>query len=206
MNQKYGHWYDGQFYYRLLDRLDSPLHRRLVAAVPAGASVLDIGCGSGGVSLGLAKKCRKVVGVDASERMIRAAEKRLAKSGLNNVCFGETEALEFLTVTNEKFDFIILSLVLHEMSPHLRAAVLENSRRAADKLVIQDYATPIKSPYWRFVTRLIERMTSPAHYRNFCDFQNSGGLLPLLKKHGYRIESDRINRQGFLRITVAVPD
>ncbi|GAB4338870.1 MAG: hypothetical protein Kow0037_23320 [Calditrichia bacterium] len=203
MAREYGHWYDGRLYHWLLDRSGSPLHRRLIAAVPPGSAVLDIGCGSGGVVLGLAEKCRKVIGVDASRGMIRAAERRRSEAGFSNVRFEESDALEYLTLTNEHFDYIIYSLVLHEMNPDLRLAVLQNSRRVSGRILVQDYATPINSRKWRWITRAVERLTSPQHYNNFLDFQQNGGLLPLLEKEGYEVESDRLNRQGFLRITVA---
>ena len=51
--------------------------------LPPGASILDIGCGTGRHSLGLAKLGFQVTGVDLSPDMLAIAEAARQKSGLN---------------------------------------------------------------------------------------------------------------------------
>src|SRR5512136_2085211 len=57
--------------------------RRLRRAVPEGALVVEIGCGSGELARGLAAKGWKVLGIDLSAEMLRLARKkaRIAGSG-----------------------------------------------------------------------------------------------------------------------------
>ncbi|MDP9241458.1 MAG: SAM-dependent methyltransferase, partial [Actinomycetota bacterium] len=43
---------------------DTPSRRRALEALPAGGSVLDVGCGGGAASLALAPPAGRLVGVD----------------------------------------------------------------------------------------------------------------------------------------------
>jgi SAM-dependent methyltransferase len=67
------------FFYRLCAEPSvEPMHRRIAAEVPVGAgSVLDLGCGAGKVVrlIASAHPGVRVVGIDSSEPMIRAARK-----------------------------------------------------------------------------------------------------------------------------------
>jgi SAM-dependent methyltransferase len=51
---------------------DTPSRRRALAALPAGGSVLDVGCGGGAASLGLAPPAAFLIGVDVSAAMLDA--------------------------------------------------------------------------------------------------------------------------------------
>jgi SAM-dependent methyltransferase len=58
--------------------IDKPWHDRFVAALPVGASVLDLGCGSGSpVAKYMAERGLKVTGVDSSPRLISLCRRRL---------------------------------------------------------------------------------------------------------------------------------
>lgn len=72
---------------RALDAQLAPLGERLLeaAAVAAGASVLDVGCGCGGTSLELARRTGaggSVLGVDVSAPMLEVARERAQAAGL----------------------------------------------------------------------------------------------------------------------------
>jgi len=65
-----------------------------------GESVLEIGCGTGAVTLPLAEAVGqhgRVVAVDISEPMLNAARQRVAESGMHNVTLllGDAQVLEF---------------------------------------------------------------------------------------------------------------
>lgn len=57
----------------------------------AGKRVLDIGCGWGRLSLGLARVAARVVGLDRDPTAIREARKRAAAAGLDTVEFHEAD-------------------------------------------------------------------------------------------------------------------
>jgi SAM-dependent methyltransferase len=77
-------WVDAQ---QTLDQLFSPLEKLLVemaCAAPAGR-VLDVGCGTGGTTLAIARALgagAECTGIDISEPMIAAARSRAAREGL----------------------------------------------------------------------------------------------------------------------------
>ncbi|CRK61286.1 Methyltransferase [Alloactinosynnema sp. L-07] len=71
-------WVDSQ---ELLDKLLKPVEDVLVDAV-AGPAVLDVGCGTGGTTVAVARKVGTCVGVDISGSMIAAAEKRAELAGV----------------------------------------------------------------------------------------------------------------------------
>jgi SAM-dependent methyltransferase len=96
----YTHWAKtGKAYHKWLQHVYQ-------AHIPAGRSVLEIGCGRGDLLACL--QPRHGVGIDLSGEMIRLA--REAHPGLT---FIETEAVEF--EPGETFDFIILSDVLNDV-------------------------------------------------------------------------------------------
>ena len=52
-------------------------------------TVLDLGCGTGAIALGLAEDAERVVGRDISEGMLAQAREKASERGLDNVEFGE---------------------------------------------------------------------------------------------------------------------
>ena len=76
-------------------------------------SVLDAGCGSGNLTVLLAKKvpCGHVLGIDSSESMIETAKESMAARGMPNLEFRKCgiHEMEF----EEQFDLIFSNSVLH---------------------------------------------------------------------------------------------
>jgi len=69
--------------------------------LPAGSSIIDIGCGTGRHSIELAKRGLKVTGIDISEGMLKEAEKTSRDANVK-VRFIKADAVKFRT--DEKFD------------------------------------------------------------------------------------------------------
>lgn len=77
-------WVDSQ---AMLDSLFQPIEDRLVAAVSAAAAgtVLDIGCGTGGTTVAIARALGpdgRSVGIDVSEPMLAVAARRAEREGV----------------------------------------------------------------------------------------------------------------------------
>lgn len=72
-----------------------------------GATILDVGCGTGIASEPFAMNGFPVTGVDASEAMVAAAAQRLPHA---TFVHGEAEALPF---PNERFDVVISAQTFH---------------------------------------------------------------------------------------------
>ena len=72
-------WVEAQ---ELLDRVFQPFEELLLEGVVAGSRVLDVGCGTGGTTLAVARRVGaqgRAVGIDISEPMIAAARARASR-------------------------------------------------------------------------------------------------------------------------------
>ncbi len=83
----------------------------IFADIPAGSTVLDLGCGAGLDTLIAAKRVGakgRVIGVDFSRSMIMRARQALAESEFNNVEFYVAEA-EKLPIEDSIIDIILVN-------------------------------------------------------------------------------------------------
>jgi SAM-dependent methyltransferase len=64
------------------DPVDSPSRDRALEALPAGGSVMDVGCGGGAGGLALVPPAATVVGVDESAGMLSTFEQAAASRGI----------------------------------------------------------------------------------------------------------------------------
>jgi len=81
----------------------------LLALLPDHWVVADLGCGTGPVAALLAQSVRRVIGVDQSAAMLKAARKRTA--GLDNVELHRSD-LEALPLPSQQCDAALMLLVL----------------------------------------------------------------------------------------------
>ncbi|MHB0995851.1 MAG: class I SAM-dependent methyltransferase [Elusimicrobiales bacterium] len=180
------HWYDGAVYDLFVSPLLDGLYARVKDSVPAGARVLDIGCGTGRLCFALADKCSRVAGVDLSRRNIQAAGRRLAASGAGNITFYHGDAAAALPAEG-RFDYAVMTFLLHEASPAERLCLLERASLAADALIVGDYLAPEAGLFWRAVCGGIEFAAGREHYANYRDFVRGGGLRGLAAAAGCAI-------------------
>ena len=96
----------------------------LLSLLPRHWIVADLGCGSAGAALRLAPYVQRVIGVDQSAAMLKAARKRTA--GLSNVEL-RRGTLEALPIGDASVDAVLLLLVLSYVSEPRR--VLEEAAR-----------------------------------------------------------------------------
>lgn len=106
------------------------------AAIPSGASVLELGCGTGRILRGLAELGHPVVGVDESAEM-------LAHAGDLDTVRSTIEALDLA----RRFDAVLMaSTLVNTPDPGVRHAMLGTARRhvgPGGRVVIQRH-----SPSW----------------------------------------------------------
>jgi SAM-dependent methyltransferase len=90
----------------------SELARLLDRAIPGDASVLEVGCGTGQMSLFLARADRVVIGADLTRASLELAREAGARFGIDRVAFVETD-LRSPGLRDEAFDVVYCSGVLH---------------------------------------------------------------------------------------------
>jgi len=134
--------------------------RELIASVNflPEDKILDMCCGTGGVTFTIAKKAGKgteITGVDLSSGQISIAR---AKNKLLNVRFieGDVVKKEF---KNEYFDKVFISHALHEMPREIRLNVLRKARqilKVGSKVIVleldnpQDFFVRLFIGFWFF--------------------------------------------------------
>ena len=136
----------------LLDALFRPFEERLVEAAVAAAarSLLDVGCGTGGVSLALARALGasgRVLGVDISRPMIAAAEARAAAAGVETVGFLRADAGTHAFLPGG-FDMILSRFgVMFFEEPARAFANLRRAAAAEARLLFQAWRRPEETPF-----------------------------------------------------------
>lgn len=110
-------------------------YQSVINQIPAGSSVIDVGCGEGVLSCLLAAKGFKVTGVDLSEPNIVAANKLAKEMGVeNNVTFAVGDA-ENVAFPDKSFDVVVSSHVLEHL-PHFDKGLAEVFRLAKSEAII----------------------------------------------------------------------
>lgn len=109
--------------------------------------VLEIGCGTGRVTIPLASKCESIVGLDLSESMLGILQEKLKATDLNyknNIRLIKGDMTDFNL--NQKFDLIIFPglAILSLISEEQRIACLECVKKhmSDDCIVVIDQFNP----------------------------------------------------------------
>jgi ubiquinone/menaquinone biosynthesis C-methylase UbiE len=76
---------------------------------------VDFGCGVGRLTIPLAKKCKKIIGVDISDKMLKEAQVNCEKFGIENASFVESD--DTLSKLTEKVDFVHSFIVIQHIKP-----------------------------------------------------------------------------------------
>lgn len=104
----------------------------LLAKEKPQAKILDIGCGDGWISIGLAKAGFLVWGIDSSKTAISRAKKAAEKEGLKSVEFRHGDALN-LPYQDNFFDVLVDRGLFHHILPENRDIYFKNTLRVLKK-------------------------------------------------------------------------
>jgi len=163
-------------------------------AVADGATVLDVGTGTGRAALVLAEAGARVTAIDASAEMLRVAEARATARGSAIVfALGDAHHLAFEAGA---FDTVVsLRVLMH--TPDWRQCVAEACRVARARVIVDYPAAASAAAIQAACRHLAHRLgvhTEP--YRVFTDRQIRDEFL----RHGFRIT--REHRQFVLPIAL----
>src|SRR5512133_3174193 len=107
--------------------LPVPAYRqRLLDQVPEGATLLEIGVGTGGLLTELAARARQVIGVDHSPAMLEEARRRLTAAGIGGIDLRLGE-MSHLPLPDAAVECVVANMVLHHAAEPV--AVLREVRR-----------------------------------------------------------------------------
>ena len=158
----------------------------LLPHLGADAAVLDVGCGPGTITVGLARRAGRVVGLDTSAEMVEAASEFAARERVSNVTFEVGSAYE-LPFGDGSFDVACAHQVLQHLSDPV-AALREFRRvlRPGGLVAVRDsdYATMIHAPVEPAIERWLD-LYHKVHAANGGEPDAGRHLLSWVLEAGY---------------------
>jgi demethylmenaquinone methyltransferase/2-methoxy-6-polyprenyl-1,4-benzoquinol methylase len=149
-------------------------------------SVLDLCAGTCSNSVLIAKNKPKseVTALDLSAEMLKIAEKKFRKQGIDNVkiSIGDARRTHF---DDNSFDVILLSLVLHEMSEDLQKEILYEAKRVLrdnGRIIVIEWEQPTK-----LMQRIVFSTIKPFEPKVFKAFLKMD-LSVYFKKLGFNVD------------------
>lgn len=183
------------YYDALAGSIVPPRHRAVdFAAAPAGARVLDVATGTGGLALAFAERGYRVVAIDLVDEMLAVARR---KPGAERVEFEKMDATA-LAFPDASFDVTTISFGLHEMPLPIRQRVVAEMvrvTRPGGRLLVVDYALPRNRVWRRLVTGLVSTWERGG-YRDFI----ARDPIALLERAGVHVEADARDRLDTVRL------
>lgn len=196
------HWYDGVFY----DKVIAPNQDRAFEAVKEiishESAILDVGCGTGRMAFRLWDRFRKYTGIDLSKRNINTAKKKLCPLLAEKIEYIHTDAYSYLKGSDMKFDYAVLSYVIHEMNEGERVPLLKFLAGYTYNIILIDYLVPRRGGFTDKVNGIVEFMAGREHYRNFKSYVFKGGLRGLAEQSGLNITKEITDIPETAHITV----
>ncbi len=129
------------------------------ALIQPGEDVLDVGCGTGAVTIPAKTKVGEsgsAAGIDPAPEMIAVARRKAERAGLEiNFRVGVIESLPFPDGT---FDVVTSSLMMHHLPQHVQVkglAEIWRTLKPGGRILIADMMRPSTSFFKRFIPSLI---------------------------------------------------
>lgn len=123
------------------------IYRAVAERVPKGSDVVEIGCGTGGVTRYLVGRCRHVTAIDRSQAMLTVAGRKLGSAIKDGSL--ELRQLNLIALdrvfADGRFDCVVCCLVLSELSTAEEAYALDQFcrlTRPGGSVVVADEAAP----------------------------------------------------------------
>ena len=194
--------FQGSFYTLLIDPVLSGLHRCVVENTESTQHVMDVACGTGSLSMAIARKAKNVIGIDLSEDMIITARRGAWKKGINNIQFEIRDASDMSVYKDRQFDVAVTSMAVHQYNADLAIKILAGMKRIASEVIIADYNHNMPRGYRRAVAWSIERLAGGDHYGNFRNYMQKGGIHWFAGEAGLRIRSEVTKNSGVFTVAV----
>ena len=149
--------YDRGISFLTLGKLDK-VYDRLISHINRGERVLDIGCGTGLLTLKAAFKGALVKGIDVNSQMLEIAQKRVVEANLiNTVELSEMGIAELDYEKSNFYDAVVSGLCFSELTENELLYTLKEVKRIlklGGRLLVADEVRP-KSIFKRLLKGLI---------------------------------------------------
>ncbi len=182
-----------------LGRVDEA-YDRLASRIKAGQRVLDIGCGTGALTLRAAQQGAKVKGIDVNAQMLEIAQQRVSKASLlQDIELCEMGVAELGSEEAASYDIVMSGLCFSELTEDELAYALKEAKRILKPeglLLIADEVAP-KSAVKRVLNWLMRLPLVVVTYVITQTTTNAVERLPeRVEKVGFLIESVRADGLG----------
>jgi demethylmenaquinone methyltransferase/2-methoxy-6-polyprenyl-1,4-benzoquinol methylase len=139
-------FYDRGIYLLSFGRSEAVKKKIVEQCVEPGFNVLEIGCGTGTMSMLAAKKGAKILGFDVSNPMLQVARKKIGQAGLSEeIELWEMGVSGMDKLEDQSFDLVMSTLVFSELSRDEQRYALKHAMRILKpngRLAIADEARP----------------------------------------------------------------
>lgn len=194
------HYYDGKIYQKVIDPVLKKVRKIIIGRIEHGSKVIDIGCGTGALAFELAKQCSLITGLELSSKMANHAGKRKREEDFKNIEFIHSDAACLPGIEDKKYDYAVMSMMIHEMPMKYRSGVLNEAIRVSKSLIIADYSAPLPLNLHGIFTRIAEFLAGFEHFSNFRSYQKSRGIYGLLEQRGLSVIFDSKAGSGVFKV------
>ncbi len=181
------------------------VYDRLTSHVKPVDSVLDVGCGTGALSLRAARKGARVKAIDINPEMLDIARRRAEEAGLSqSIEFVEMGVAELGREGDQSYDVVTGGLCFSELSEQeldytlhevLRILKPEGLLLVADEVRPKKLIRKIFNALFRSLLKVLVFLATGTTTKALKNFQGR------IEKRGFRIISSRLNRgQDFLEL------
>ena len=124
-------------------KVDRELCRVVASQIGPGDNVLECACGTGMISVHIARKCRHLIATDFSRGMLKRAGKKCRHCANVEVRHADILALDF---PDKSFDAVVAANVIHLLDDPRRALTeMDRVLKPGGKLIIPTYVNKSKA-------------------------------------------------------------